>query len=231
MNIPLESSRPEPLIIEIVGVAGSGKTSLARALSEGHDGWRLDGPLQMRNRRHLAVAARSTPRLGRIAAANLSQRRRLTWKESKYLLYVMEWQRHLSSTPAADHDVIMLDQGPVYVLTRFGTSVVPIAGCEPGSEWWRGRVGEWAYVLDAVIALDAPDPVLWERITARCRSHEALQRGPSAWSDFADSYRRSFATVLAAMESPGGPRVIRYDTNTMSTAQVAEDVADRLGVG
>ena len=53
----------------------------------------------------------------------------------------------------------------------------------------------------------------------------------AALTDFADGYRRSFTTVLAAMEGSDGPQVIRYDTSTMSTVQIAADVADKLAVG
>ena len=80
-----------------------------------------------------------------------------------------------------------------------------------------------------VIALDAPDSVLWERVTTRDRSHEALDRGRSAWSAFAESYRRSFATVLAAMERPDGPQILRYDTSRMSTDEIARHVAESVG--
>jgi len=223
--------RTGPRVIEIIGVAGSGKSSLATALADAHEGWHIEGPLKMKNRRHLRHVAHGSPRFARIMTGNLSQRRRLTWKESKYLLYVMEWRRHLASNPGRKSGVIVLDQGPVYVLTRFGTADVPIVGCEPGDPWWNDTVASWADTLDAVVALDAPDPVLWERITSRTQSHEALDRSRSEWSTFADSYRRSFATVLNEMNGPGGPQILRYDTSTMSTVQIAVDVADRLAVG
>ena len=172
MNLPLRPPHSRPLIIEIVGVAGSGKSSLATAVVDVHEGWQIEGPLEMRNVRHLRHAAHSAPRLGRIMTANLSQQRRLTWKESKYLLYVMEWNRYLSSTPTRERKAVVLDQGPVYVLTRFGTADVPIVGCEPGSRWWRDNTARWADALDIVVALDAPDSVLCNRVASRNRSHE-----------------------------------------------------------
>jgi adenylate kinase family enzyme len=229
MKPPPLPLRQGPLIMEVIGVAGSGKSSLAAALVEGHEDWILEGPLQMRNTRHLRRAMHGVARLGRITAVNLSRRRLLSWRESKYVLYVMEWSRHLRSMPTQDSRVIVLDQGPVYVLARFGTADVPIAGCEPASEWWRGITANWADTLDVVIALEAPDSVLWERVTTRDRSHEALDRGRSAWSTFAESYRRSFATVLAAMERPDGPQILRYDTSRMSTDEIARHVTESVG--
>ncbi len=231
MNSAPRPHRTGPRVIEIIGVAGSGKSSLATALADAHEGWHIEGPLEVKNKHHLRRVAHGGSRLVRIMTGNLSQGRRLTWKESKYLLYVMEWPRHLASIPERESEVILLDQGPVYVLTRFGTADVPIVGCEPGDRWWNDTVASWADTLDAVVALDAPDPVLWERITSRAQSHEALDRGRSEWSTFAESYRRSFATVLNETDGPDGPLILRYDTNTMSTDQIAADVADRLAVG
>lgn len=231
MNSAPRPHRTGPRVIEIIGVAGSGKSSLATSIAESHEGWRIEGPLEVKNKHHLRHVAHGGPRLTRIMTRNLSQGRRLTWKESKYLLYVIEWRRRLASIPGWKSDVIVLDQGPVYVLTRFGTAEAPIVGCEPGDPWWNDIVTSWADTLDAVVALDAPDSVLWKRITSRAQSHEALDRGRSEWSTFAEDYRRSFATVLDEMDGPGGPQILRYDTSTMSTVQITADVVDKLAVG
>ena len=50
-------------------------------------------------------------------------------------------------------DVLVLDQGPLYTLSRVLAARPDLAD----DRWLTGRIERWAERLDAVLVLDAPD--------------------------------------------------------------------------
>lgn len=216
------------LALEIAGVAGSGKSTLARAVCADSPDRRLDGPLRLRNLRHLPYVTHSIPRLVPLLAHAARAQRWPTWTELKLIVYLMEWTRWLTRNPAYRTGVTVIDQGPVYGLARLGHADPPVAGTEPSSDWWASTTTSWAAALDAIIWVDAPNEVLWDRVNTRVQGHEIKGESRAAGMAFIDSYRASYEHVLLSMAGPTGPAVLRYDTSTQSAQEIASDVLKRL---
>lgn len=218
---------PSAFTAEIAGVAGSGKSTLANALSSDRSQGTLDGPLQLRNIRHLAYVAHSLPRLSRLLPGWI-RGRRPSWTELKLVIYVMEWSRWLDRRPEFRTSVTYIDQGPVYALARLGHADPPLPGTQVGDAWWSAVVGQWAECLDAVIWTDAPNDVLWNRVSTRTQHHEIKGRSKAEGLAFIDCYRTSYEVVLSALEQRGGPVVFRYDTGSWSTEDIVSDLVKKL---
>lgn len=219
----MSASEPPALSIEIAGVAGAGKSTLAQLLCSDGGFGRLDDTLRLREPSHLRFVARSVPGLAGLARRWIAAKRMPSLTELKLVIYLMEWDSHLAGTRRIDTKPMILDQGPVYALARLGHVDPPIAGTEPHSDWWRAMVDTWVSCLDAIVWLDAPNAVLSQRVNDRSQGHEIKGVPEAEAASFVDRYRASYEEVLTAMDRTGGPVILRFDTSRMSAGDVASN--------
>lgn len=208
--------------VEILGVAGAGKSTLAARLA-GAAGVEMADFIHTRRPSHLLQVVRGIPRLLPILAAGLTRPPRMSWPEWKLLVYVTRWRSFLGRrTPPGT--VLLFDQGPLYALVRLEAEGKPFTTRPAFERWGDEMVEGWADELSAVIFLDAPDTVLWDRINERPQDHKTKGEEAKAGLRFLGRYRRSFEDVLRRMEELGGPRIFRFDTSSMTAPQIAEKV-------
>lgn len=221
-------AQAQPAVVEIAGVAGSGKSTLARVMCVNRGFGSLDDTLRMREPCHLRLVAHSVPRVAWLLKGSVATRRTPSWTELKLVIYLMEWNRRLARTRGHHSKATIMDQGPLYALARLGHLDPPVAGTEPRGDWWTATVGTWANSLDAVIWLDAPNDVLWQRVNTRAQAHAIKGTSPEAAMTYVDRYRVSYERVLSAMDRPGGPLVLRYDTSRLSPEEIGSDAIEQL---
>jgi thymidylate kinase len=220
---------PRPaLLVEIAGVTGSGKSTLAQTLCERRENCRLYGSLRMREPSHIPYVVHSVPSLVPLLAGCVKARRMPTWTELKLLIYVMEWSRRLDRQTEYRTGLTLIDQGPVYALARLGQADPPLAGTQPHGTWWMSTMDMWRNSLDAVIWLDAPNEVLWQRVNTRTQSHGIKNQSAALAMSFIERYRQAYETVFRSMEREGGPTVLRYDTSRQIPEEIASDALNQL---
>lgn len=224
----VSSEKPSAPIIEIAGVAGSGKSTLASTLCGTRNLGVLDDTLRMRDPRHVLLAAHSLPRLAGLFTGWIAGPGRPTWTELKLVIYLQEWRRYVSRRSRPASKILVMDQGPVYALARLGCLEPQITGTEPHGRWWASTSEAWSKRIDAVLWLDAPNDVLLQRVNARAQAHQIKGQSDRVGLDFLDRYRASYDSVLAAFEGASGPRLLRYDTSSMSADEIASDAIERL---
>ena len=208
--------------VEILGVAGAGKSTLAARLAGGA-GVEMADFIHTRRPSHLLQVVQGIPRLLPILAAGLTRRPRMSWPEWKLLVYVTRWRSFLGRrTPPGT--LLLFDQGPLYALVRLAAEGKPFTTRAAFERWRDEMVEEWASELSALIFLDAPDAVLWDRINERPQAHKAKGEESTAGLRFIARYRRSFEDLLRGVEELGGPEVFRFDTGSTTAAQIAEKV-------
>jgi hypothetical protein len=177
---------------------------------------------------HLAQIVRGIPRLSPILLGGLTRPPRMSWREYKLLVYVTRW-RLLLGRRTSPGTVLLFDQGPLYALVRLTAEGKPFAA-RPSFERWRDEMlGIWAGEFSALIFLDAPDAVLWDRINRRPQGHTAKGEEAKEGLRFIARYRRSFENLLGTVEALGGPQVVRFDTGSTTAAEIAERVDAVLG--
>jgi len=221
------SALPPERKVEILGVAGAGKSTVARLLGEG-SGFARAEFIHTRKPSHLLQVARGIPRLMPILLAGITRRPRISWPELKLLVYVTRWPLFLGRRRPAPGTVLLFDQGPLYALVRLQAEGKGFS-TRPAFESWREEMLErWASELSVVIWLDAPDPVLWSRINERSQGHRTKGEEAEAGHSFIARYRRSFDVLLRRMEELGGPEVRRFDTSTATAEQIVRAVKPLL---
>jgi thymidylate kinase len=213
-------ARIRPVLVEIAGVAGAGKSTVVRLL-EREPGWRRAEFISARRPRHVARILRALPRLAPILVRNLAMAPRLSWADVKLLAYVTGWHGGLDRSAEG---VTLLDQGPLYALVRLKAQGRGVGRTPAFARWWDGELARWASELDVVVALDADDEVLLGRIDGREQRHLAKGATRDDASRFLARYRALFAEAIERIELPGAADVVRLDTGSTRPEGVAADV-------
>jgi adenylate kinase family enzyme len=211
--------------VEIVGVAGAGKSTLTRELHLGYACGVADS-LHTRAPAHWPYVAHSVPRFLPLVLTNVQNRPFLSWDELKFVIYVLEWDRYLRVEGRDRSGVILLDQGPVFALACLLWGRKPITRRESFQEWVHRMVERWSTELDAIVLLDAPDEVLLARINNREQGHQGKGVAAGEGLRLIQVHREAYRQVLELIERLGRPRLLRYDTATMPPSKIAGELAE-----
>lgn len=218
------SQQDLPLIVELVGLAASGKTTLARALSQCDENILVGADLALRNVKHIPIFVSTVPVLWPVLLHQGRTGRWFTWDEMKALVYLKAWPRVLKQHASNQSSVILLDQGPVFklaTLNAFGPETLKSQSFEP---WWRSIFERWTFTLDIVIWLHAPNEILVERINARHQWHAVKGKSELEAHKFLARYRTSYEQILAKLRANGGPTLLQFDTSQASIEQIVDEV-------
>lgn len=212
-------------VIELVGIAGVGKTTLLDLLQL-RDGsflcrpgvWRLPPPLLLRS------AGPALP----WCLALWRNARRVPWEETKHLIR-LEALFHLVRRARARRTVV-LDEGPVFGLSWLRALGCAAAGPRGLGSWWRATLSRWRDALDVIVLLDAPNAVLAQRIRSREKTHAFKDRSDAELERFLDLSRAALAETLADLAGGAGTRadVLRARTDDRPPQAIVDDLQHRL---
>jgi shikimate kinase len=214
--------------IEIVGVAGTGKSTLARTLVDRDPGNRIVDSLHTRAAAHWAYVAHSLPVALPLIARSARARPAFDWEETKFIVYVAEWRRFLRSD-CRDSGLLILDQGPMFALARLLWGRKPVTATREFERWMDEQVTRWSLELDGIVWLVAPEEVLLERINEREQEHEAKGRSMRESLNVLSAHQSAYEVVFERLEALGRPPVFTFDTSLMPSIRIADEVERVLG--
>ena len=217
--------------IEIVGVAGTGKSTLARTLADRDPGNRIADSLHTKTSAHWAYVAHSAPRVLPLVARSARVRPPFDWEETKFIVYVTEWRRFLRRACRDDSGLVILDQGPIFALARLLWGRKPVTATREFEHWLDEHVAAWSVDLDGIVWLVAPEEVLLARINEREQDHEAKGRSIRDGLDVLLAHQSAYAALFERLEALGKPPVFTFDTSVMSPVRIAEEIEGILGRG
>ena len=206
---PLAGLRPDarriparPVVVELVGPAGVGKSTVADELACRDDTRRVSVwglPLRL--------VSRSALRLFPTFLQVCLDSRALPWREMKYMIRLGALHQLLSQRAVQRHRLIVLDEGPAFVLSWlrvFGAERMGAAY----ERWVQRTLIAWAPVLDVVVSLDAPDTVLAQRIRSRAKPHLIRHQSDQQIAAFTARFRTAFASVIPFITSLNGTQQV-----------------------
>ena len=212
------------IIVEMVGPAGAGKTTLSRHLTQRSDKFQIGAEIELRTMKYIPVFLYGLLMSLPVILYQRWKGRCFTWDEIKALAYLRDWNRVLHQPRGNIGRVILLDHGPVFklaTLNEFGPERLKAEGFD---YWWNDMIERWASALDIVIWLDAPDAVLESRINSRTQRHLVKGKTEYEISQFLARYRRSYERILSRLTANEGPALFRYDTSRTNIEQIADEI-------
>ncbi len=220
-----------PRVVEIVGPAGAGKTTLCNVLTGICDQILLsnfpdvrkfkDAPFFLWNGLCLARLYQ----FGRVNGSSLSKR------QFAWMSILRGWPPRLRRT-ARDHSkIIVLDHGPAYLLaeiSEFGPSYLQSPRYE---KLWENLYSRWADTLDTIVWLDAGNEHLLRRIRTRGDEHIVKHSSDAVVIDFLSRFRAAYDRVISRLTAGNaGPRVLRFDTGASQTSDIASLIIDTFAI-
>lgn len=244
--IALLSQRDEPLVatapnrlfvVELVGVAGAGKSTLTAALLAAAP--TALGTRQLRQKLPLSrlnMAWHALMLTFYFLPTYLRYWPKHRWfsnHEMRSLCYLAAWPRAL--TQRMGQDVIqIMDLGPIFrlvFLAEFGTSLTQ---CARFAAWRRHQIAQWREIIDLVIMVDAPDEVLQERIDSREKAHVAKAQSIAQNFAFYQRYRAGYQEVIANLCQPQKngriPTILHFDTSQFSVDEIVSALLQTLKI-
>ena len=225
MSLDDSTGTRRPVLAELVGPAGAGKTTQAEALCRRNKDVTLAPIPILREARSVPYFIRNFLFLLPIVFRLRRDTRSLSWDATKMMIHLNGWDSKLAPPVPSDIAVTLLDHGPVFMLATLLEFVPQIADFQRSQRWFDSMLKKWSSLLAMVIWLDAPYPVLAERINTRNRRHIVKGKGEDEIIDFLARYRKSFERVmlmLAAEDS--GLRVLRFETDQ----ELERSITDRI---
>jgi hypothetical protein len=211
-------ARDDRCLVELIGPAGAGKSSLLRALRQ-RDA-RICGNVEISCLTYL----RDIPPLLATFAKFHRPFRGLRQKEMKRVLHLTTLGRVLRAPEAEGPHIQVLDEGPVYMLTRMLCLGEPRFDNEAFHLWWDVAVSQWARRLRLVVCLDAAPYVLARRIRRRPGPPPISDTTDGSLLPFLEKYRRCYDRVVHQLTEAGGPAPVTFDTSCLTIDSLANHV-------
>lgn len=213
------------VIVELVGPAGSGKTTLAEGVSATDrtvlSGLSLWG-LPRRDLARSAIALAPT-----IAAAAIGgSKSRLRGGEIAQMIRLGALRRAVWRE-AQRHRVVLLDEGPVFALSWLDVFFARNGDRVPAS-WRRRVVADWSLLLDVVVFIDASDVTLAQRIRTREKPHMIKDRSDAEIYGFSAGFRKAFDGVIGELARAGHLMVDALNTDRVPIEQSASHLLSTL---
>jgi hypothetical protein len=215
-----------PFVVEVMGPAGSGKTTLVRTLCSKSNGVRAG--VGIGRVPYIRPLITTVSPLVPLWLRAYREDRWLNRKEALSMAWLEAWHRELERRTPLPETATVFDHGPVYrlaLLREFGPRVT---GSQRFERWWRSMRTRWLATLDLVVSLDAPNGVLLKRLESRGHWYLSADLAIDEKYAFLARFRGGFSRVLAGAEGDG-PRIVTFRSDQRSISEIADSVLAALG--
>lgn len=200
-------STKKPIIVEICGMPGAGKSTICHRMVEMHTDAQFGYRVSVLGNWFTFIyeVLKLFPMYIRLGFSGLFVFRLVKLTRLKVLYKIINSQRHLSRKP------IIFDQGPLYYqvfLLAIGSSFSPK---ECLKSWIARDISNWSKMLKGIIWLDAGEEMLLKRVCQRNQEHSLKTRTDAERREFIEGYRFAYSSVISMYERAGIP-VLRIST-------------------
>ena len=217
-----------PRLVELVGLAGAGKTSLSCTLAKQNSQIFLPADLQLRKPEHLQIFLLQMPSLLPLLAHHCRSSCPYTWVEMKAIAYLEGWDGYLKKQAIHGARILLLDHGPLFKLATLHAFQKEKFAIPAFERWWNNTLQRWSNALDLVIWLDAPQRDLLQRINDRAQRHPVKGMPAAEAIEFFARYRVSYQHIRSMLVACGQPPVVDADTSQVPLEQLTDQLLSYL---
>lgn len=216
-------------IVELVGPAGVGKSTLTKALCD-HCACAREGLEPDR----LASVASFSAQMTRLVPAYLGNCLGSHWlsrNEMRCIYLLGAWSLRANAPSDSSPRLSVMDHGPIFRLTYLKVFGSRLSKTRRFQCWWEQMLSSWSQKLTRIVCLEADNDELIERVRSRQgRSDRFRSRSDSAARAFLEDYRRGYDEVLNSIARLGGPDVLSFNTQRQSPDEIATEVLGNLDI-
>jgi len=217
-------------VVEIVGPAGAGKTTLCQVLDHYTESIRLENFPDVRKVTDapffISNGLQLIPNLLRLYRPNSRQ---LTRREFAWMAILDGWPGLLRQESNDGNKVIILDQGPVYLLAEMRLFGPEYLRQEAAERIWQDLFDRWRDTLHMIVWLDAANNVLLDRIRSRRQEHIVKTQPPTTVYDFLDRYRSEYEFIFSSLTAKKTDlKVLRFDTEGQQPQDIVNQFLSEL---
>ncbi|MEN6408672.1 MAG: hypothetical protein ABFD44_03055 [Anaerolineaceae bacterium] len=225
----MQADYAHSIIVEIVGPAGAGKSSLYRNLKSSPFGFKGATILPVWKLANVPFFIKNILQLIPLfVRVRLNGDRFFTRREIAWMAMLNGWADILKKD-STGQGYVLLDQGPIFlmsILYGFGPTGLQNAAVQ---KWWERIFLRWRGAIDLVIWLDAPDEVLMTRIRNRSQDHIVKGKSETEMREFLAKYRTVYDFMMGHLSGGNNhTRVLRFDTSQYSVSQIASIVFSEI---
>lgn len=212
------------MIAEIVGVAGTGKSTIAHVVSQRSNVIQTDYKLRWRYvlPAYYARAVLAMPTY----LMHYQGKGQVLWPALRWMTYLEKLQHALSRQ--GNENIILFDQGPVFWLTYLHTFGSDGIRDEWFTRWWTRALENWSSILDMIFYLDGDDTVLIERVRNRSKNHKIKGSSDQKAREYLALYREGYQKVLDILSARDGLRVRFLSTDRESLEKIVDQIMIEL---
>lgn len=223
-----------PRIIEMVGLAGAGKTTLAKALCQISNRIYICEHPNFHKIEHIPFFAWNSllmlPTFTRLYFTNFNEKW-LTPVDLARMVIMNGWWRLLQRKKSNTNNINIVDNGPLMILAGLRIFGPDYIKNESMKKWWDFIIMQLANVIDAIIWLDATDTILLDRVHKRDKWHPIKEHTERDAIDFYTRYRSEYGELISIITtSAEPPRVIAFDTGELSVPDLIKKTLIALNI-
>ena len=216
--------------MEIIGPAGAGKTTLCQMLDCSNEITRLENFPDVRKALDapffISNCLSLIPNLLRLYQTNS---RHLTRREFAWLAILNGGSAILRKESNNGNKIIILDQGPIYLLAEMRLFGPEFLGQKAAESLWQNLYDRWRDTLYMVVWLDAANEVLHNRINTRQQEHIVKSQPAAVVYEFLDRYRSEYESILSVLGTKKSSfKVLRFDTGQQRPQDIMRQFLSEL---
>jgi shikimate kinase len=222
-----------PYIIEMVGVAGTGKSTLRKAIMQRNKRFKyfdLRGSIS-----YIPFLFKLTLIWLPLYLIKYRHTRWFTMQEIRNIGYLDTWISRIRYKSQLNNDIYIIEPGSVYWLSCLRGNGPEITKHPRFQNWLKYEFQHWASALDAIIWLDAPEAVCLQRVHIRDQWHQFLEYSDESALEELCYFQKKYAELVPEMASQYPIRVFKFRSDQISTQEMVEiifsdvELWDKLG--